>query len=170
MTKETQAVFSDSATLRAKLSEFLKTPEKTELYARAAELFFDLGYKTSLKFSPTWSWWALFAGGWFFVYRKDYLHSIILLLLTSFFGGLCYLYGFWAVLGGSVCFAISLYSAVTAKYRVIKNFENSLDYDRAATLEYLSGTNKWVIWLAIAILALFILSIVLTGIFISSLR
>lgn len=55
MTEQTKAVFENPQLLREKLLAYLQTPEKVEIYAQAAEKFFNAGYRMSLKFTPTWS-------------------------------------------------------------------------------------------------------------------
>lgn len=79
MTEYAKNVFNDKALLRDKLKIFLHTTDtaKIESYAQACEKFFASGGKQQLGFSATWSWPACIATGFFFLYRKDYLSTVI---------------------------------------------------------------------------------------------
>lgn len=57
MSKYAEDIFREPAVLRKKLDMYLKTPQKTMLYARAAEKFFYSSGKRYVKFQITWSWW-----------------------------------------------------------------------------------------------------------------
>ncbi|MCI6641850.1 MULTISPECIES: DUF2628 domain-containing protein [Campylobacter] len=65
---------------------YLKTPQKTMLYARAAEKFFYSSGKRYIKFQITWSWWAFFFTFWFFIYRKSYIAALIIFISTCISG------------------------------------------------------------------------------------
>ncbi len=68
MSKYAEDIFREPAVLRKKLDMYLKTPQKTMLYARAAEKFFYSSGKRYVKFQITWSWsWWGFFGGFFFI-------------------------------------------------------------------------------------------------------
>ncbi|WP_180379215.1 hypothetical protein [Campylobacter lanienae] len=45
MNEQTQKIFNNPQLLRNKLAEFLRTPEKVEIYAQAAEKFYIAGNK-----------------------------------------------------------------------------------------------------------------------------
>lgn len=72
MHKRTFEIFSKPYLLRRKLAVYLQTPNKVEVYAQAAELFFNAADRQGLKFVPTWSWWAFLGRFFFFAYRKSY--------------------------------------------------------------------------------------------------
>lgn len=148
MTQETKTVFSDPQLLRTRLEQYLQTPKKVELYARAAESFFAKGNNEELKFKLTWSWWAFFGQCWFFFFRKEYLFGAILFLIGV---GLSLCAQFVWLHANNFVFIIMIFCAVVAKYKVIKNFEAALDRNSDEALELLGGKNNWAIWLPISI-------------------
>ena len=99
MLEEIKTVFSDRQLLRQKLGEFLQTPNKVELYAKAAEKFFATGSRESLCFKETWSWWAFFSPEFFFIYRKE-LKELLLFYSPNppaIFQSISYEYCIWHI-------------------------------------------------------------------------
>lgn len=141
MTQDTREIFSSHQLLRAKLGVFLQTPQKVELYASAAEAFFQKGNKEKLRFKLTWSWWAFFAQYWFFFFRKEYRLAVPLFIIGFFIlDDKYYLLQHLAAM---------IFCALYAKFRVIKNFEKALDSDE--DLKSLGGKNIWAIWMPILV-------------------
>lgn len=140
-----QMIFNETELLKIKLAQFLQTPTKLAIYAKAAKKFYK---NDELKFAFSWSWWGFFAGGWFFLYRKLYLQGILLLFISfllcisSLFEGLEY-YTFFA------SFAFCVFCAVFAKYAVIRRFCRLLG--SSASLEEKGGVAEWAIYLGIFI-------------------
>lgn len=140
MTEQTRAVFENPQLLREKLLVYLQTPEKVEIYAQAAEKFFNTGGRISLKFTPTWSWWGFIGTIWFLFYRKLNMHGLgffIALVLTSFV----------PLLPTIIMIAIP----IAGKYFVIKRFEQALDMNNDMIFVQMSGVAKWAIYVAIAL-------------------
>lgn len=140
MTEQTKAVFENPQLLREKLLAYLQTPEKVEIYAQAAEKFFNAGMRMGLKFAPTWSWWGFFGNMWYLFYRKlnkeglIYLAAIILLSWIP-------------VLNFIIMIAVPL----AGKYFVIKRFEQALDMNNDVVFMQMSGVAKWAIYAAVAL-------------------
>ena len=140
MTEQTKAVFENPQLLREKLLAYLQTPEKVEIYAQAAEKFFNNGMRMGLKFTPTWSWWGFFGNMWYLFYRKlnkEGLIYLAALLLLSWI----------PVLNAAIMFAVP----IAGKYFVIKRFEQALDMNNEMLFMQMSGVAKWAIYVAIAL-------------------
>lgn len=110
MSKYAEDIFREPAVLQKKLDMYLKTPQKTMLYARAAEKFFYSSGKRYVKFQITWSWswWGFFRGFFFFLYRKNYIEALVIFICSIFLSWIPLL--IWVVCG------------VFAKYSVCMNF------------------------------------------------
>ena len=163
MTEQTKAVFNDPKLLREKLNEFLQTPEKVEIYAKAAEKFFNAGGRQKLKYTSTWSWWGFFGslgGAWFFLYRKIYVIFFVSLALQIGLVIFLNLFtprsnGAW-IIGYLVAYA--QLCAQLSKFTVIDRFSKALDSDE---LENKGGVNTWGIYLAIGITGINVIFIIL---------
>lgn len=158
MTERTKEVFGNPELLRAKLGVYLKTPEKVELYAKAAEKFFEKGNKESIAFKATWSWWAFFGECWFFFFRKEYLVGAILFAIGVVISLFTHLI---TPNASNFVFLPMIFCAVFAKYKVIKNFEAALDRDSDEALELLGGKNAWAIWVPVGLIVLTFVLVVL---------
>lgn len=110
----TREIFANKEKLREKLATFLKTNDsvKIEIYAVAAEKFFNAGERQKLKWCWTWSWSAMFFCSLIYFYRRLYLLGFVFFILGSipFFNWLV-----WAVLCGNF------------KWFVIRRFAQELD-------------------------------------------
>lgn len=141
MTEQTKAVFENPQLLREKLLAYLQTPEKVEIYAQAAEKFFNAGMRMGLKFAPTWSWWGFFGNMWYLFYRKlnkeglIYLAAIVLLSWIP-------------VLNFIIMIAVPL----AGKYFVIKRFEQALDMNNDVVFMQMSGVAKWAIYVGVGLM------------------
>ena len=134
-----KSVFSDPALLREKLKIYLKTPEKVEIYARAAEKFFANGNGEKLAFTPTWSWWAFGGGFLFFMYRKDYSATLI-----------------WFVVSLFASVFVAPFCAMFAKFSIISRFASVLSARNDEFLSSQGGVNRLAIWLYVIFAVIFI--------------
>lgn len=160
MTEQTRAVFENPELLREKLAIFLRTPEKVEIYAKAAEKFFSAGGRQKLKYTSTWSWWGFFVAlcgaPWFFLYRKSY--GIFFVALAALCIGLVIFSdifmpgssGVWLGYVWGLIFAIVC--AQLSKFTVIDRFSKALDSDE---LENKGGVNPWGIYIPIGIIVIY---------------
>lgn len=166
MTEQTRAVFENPELLREKLAIFLRTPEKVEIYAKAAEKFFNAGGRQKLKYTRTWSWWGFFGSlcgvPWFFLYRKIYVIFFVALALQI--GLVIFLNiftprsnGAW-IIGYLVAYA--QLCAQLSKFTVIDRFSKALDSDE---LENKGGVNTWGIYIPIGIIVIFIIPAFILG-------
>ncbi|MBR4736200.1 MAG: hypothetical protein IK051_00885 [Rhodocyclaceae bacterium] len=136
MTEYAKNVFNDKALLRDKLKIFLHTTDtaKIESYAQACEKFFASGGKQQLGFSATWSWPACIATGFFFLYRKDYLSTVIAFIVSLLA----------SALGWILC-------GICGKYFIAKKFVSLLNTEDDSELQINGGTHGWVIPVAIVV-------------------
>lgn len=153
MNDYSKEIFKDPITLRRKLALFLGTPEKVETYAQACEKFFAKSGGVGIVFGATWSWWGFFMGWLWALYRKQYI-----LALVIFFLNLIPIVGFATMIVCGIC----------AKYLVCKSFVESLNMQNDAFLALNGGRNIWVIWLAVIVCFIILLSVILGLIFMSA--
>ena len=153
MTEQTRAVFENPELLREKLSIFLGTPKKVEIYAKAAEKFFSAGGRQELEYTNTWSWWGFFGAPWFFLYRKSY--GIFFLMLAFSIGIEIFLDIFmprvsnvWPIIFATLC-------AMISKFIVIDRFSKALD---SGELENKGGVNPWGIYIPIVLIVIYIIA------------
>lgn len=146
MTEKSREIFADGAKLREKLGIYLQTPEKVEIYARAAEKMFAKTGGTSIGYVNTWSWWGFCGGAFIFLYRKLYLIFALLfafMIIPEFIPAIPP-----ALVDQAIPMVYFLVSAMQAKFQVIKDFEKKLDLDNDLALA--TGVNKWAILCYIA--------------------
>ena len=128
---------------------YLKTPQKTMLYARAAEKFFYSSGKRYVKFKLLEAgvggdFLQVFS---FFLYRKNYIEALVIFICSIFLSWIPL--SIWVVCG------------VSAKYSVCMNFLKCLEMQDDEILSIQGGTNDWVIYIAI----IFIVAAFSIGIF-----
>lgn len=131
MHKKTFEIFSKPYLLRRKLAVYLQTPNKVEVYAKAAELFFNAADQKGLKFVPTWSWWAFFGRFFFFAYRKSYKFAALFFAAghisrnaNDFIPNIPFL---GALTKFGVKWGSLLGPGITAKYIIIQDFFEKLE-------------------------------------------
>ena len=149
MSKYAEDIFREPAVLRKKLDMYLKTPQKTMLYARAAEKFFYSSGKRYVKFKLLEAgvggdFLEVFS---FFFIEKNYIETLVIFICSIFLSWILLL--IWVVCG------------VFAKYSVCMNFLKCLEMQDDEMLSIQGGTNDWVIYIAI----IFIVAALSIGIF-----
>ena len=131
MHKKTMEIFSKPYLLRRKLAVYLQTPNKVEVYAKAAELFFNEAGRQGLKFVPTWSWWAFFGRFFFFAYRKSYKFAALFFATGHISRNLDLFIPNIPFLGALTKFGVKwgnfLGPGITAKYIIIQDFFEKLE-------------------------------------------
>lgn len=163
MREEVKEIFNNPQTLRQKLAEYFNTYDrvKIEYYATSAETFFLAGGKQGICYKESWSWLAFFFADWFFIYKKEYLKGIAILIFKFF--------GFLATLSNInsetlsdaeeimmlAMLVISVASGIYAKYIVIKRFELSLNSNENM-FKLMSGENTWAIWAGVVVYFIYI--------------
>ena len=158
MTEFSKMIFNNQELLKIKLSDFLQTPNKLYIYTHAAQKFFK---NDRLNFLPSWSWWGFFGGGWFFIYRRLYFEGFLLVFLSLLLGITSFYppledFSFYASFG--LCF----YSALRAKYAVIKRFVFLLD--SKADLLKCGGVANWAIYVGIFVTILALILAFVAGV------
>lgn len=153
MTEQTRAVFENPELLREKLSIFLGTPKKVEIYAKAAEKFFNAGGRQELKYANTWSWWGFFGSFWFFLYRKSY--GIFFLMLALYIGLGIFLDIFMPRASNGWAIIFVIWGAMFSKFIVIDRFSKALD---SGELENKGGVNPWGIYIPIVLIVICIIA------------
>ncbi len=101
------------------------------------------------QFAWHWSWWAMFGGVFYLLYRKLYLEALIYFVLFATvgmipFAGLV----MWIASGGILPYF------VYKRYKKIKEqVEQNLsgDEEQLQALRTVGGVNPWAIWLGVAL-------------------
>ena len=101
------------------------------------------------QFAWHWSWWAMFGGLFYLLYRKLYMEALILFVLFAVIGmipvvGLVA----WIATGGVLPYLVyKRYKKVKAQVEM--NFADEDDQFKA--LREVGGYNQWAIWLGVAL-------------------
>lgn len=132
-------VFSNDELLREKLDLYIQTPKKLDLYFEAAKKFFEAGEYKSIKYVPTWSWWAFFNGSLFFYYRKLYSQGHLVLGAEIANDFLTYKNNLAGEVGKV---AIGTLAAKYAKFYVIARFARLLNEQNDELLKSEGGIPK----------------------------
>ncbi len=133
------------------LKAFVQKPEKYDWYRNAfAKIDANGG-----KFTWVWSWWALFGGVFFYLYRKAYIPALVFFaasIVASFipFGGLV----IWIANGGVASFFV--YKRYQEMKRLVEAQETTPE-KRIEAMKLAGGYNTWAIVLGVIINVLFFL-------------
>jgi len=143
------------------LQEHLQKPGKVGIFHAALSKFV---INEHLHFSVTWSWWAFFCLGFYFLYRKIYLIGIIAIFIPL-------LAGLIPMLGIVLAVIVWILCGISAKYLYCKKFIKDLSLsgypdkpidEVAMNISRFGGYNTWAIIVGI------IYYIVLSVVFITS--
>lgn len=132
------------------LKAFVQKPEKYDWYRKAfAKIEANGG-----KFTWVWSWWALFGGIFFYLYRKAYIAALALFVVSivaSFipFGGLVV----WIANGGVAPYFI--YKRYREMVRLVEVQEQTPE-KRIEAMKLTGGYNNWAIIVGVVINVLFL--------------
>lgn len=123
------------------IEAFIDKPEKTLWYQMAFKKY-DVNGVDSMRWN--WSWWAFFGGWGFLLYRKQYLASALIFVLSM-------LISFIPFAG----FILSTFIGGFGTYIIYKGYKTKLSEveanvtnikDRIETMRQIGGYNQWVIW------------------------
>ncbi len=133
------------------LKAFVQKPEKYEWYRNA----FSKIEANGGKFTWVWSWWGLFGGVFFYLYRKAYIAALILFaasIVASFipFGGILV----WVANGGAAPYFV--YKRYQEMKRLVEAQETTPE-KRIEAMKLAGGYNTWAIVLGVIINVLFFL-------------
>ena len=101
------------------------------------------------QFAWHWSWWAMFGGVFYLLYRKLYLEALIFFLLFAVIGMIPFA-GLvaWIATGGVLPYLVyKRYKKVKAQVEM--NFAD--EDDQLNALREVGGYNQWAIWLGVAL-------------------
>jgi len=141
----------DNAYNNKMINAYINTPEKNNWYQNAFQKYHINDVD---KIAWHWSWWALFGGFLFLLYRKAYIASLGLFILTAITSSIPILSLIvWIASGG-----LSVYFIYARYQQKKKEIEASHDTEEACILEMqkIGGVHKWVIWLAVIINTIFL--------------
>ena len=128
------------------IEAYIATEKTLPFYKEAFKKYTITGID---QFAWHWSWWAMFGGVFYLLYRKLYIEALAYFLLFASVG-MIPLAGLlmWIISGGVLPYFVYKRYQKT-KAQVEENISGE-----AAQLEALSvvgGVNKWAIWLAVAL-------------------
>jgi len=134
------------------IEAFVAKPEKTLWYENAFSKFDETNGD---KISWYWSWWAFGGGFLYLLYRKAYIPSLVLLIVSLFIGFIPFGSLVLAVLTGGFA-PYFVYKDYKTKKRGIEKFAPN-EEDRIKAMAKVGGYHQWVVW----VYAIFTLLIVL---------
>ncbi len=139
--------------------------EKSEQYYE--EAFAKYAAAGVDQFQWHWSWWAMFGGIFYLLYRKLYLEALVYFLLFAIVGMIPFMgLIMWVASGGILpYFVYKRYKKTLAQ--VEENL--STKEEQLQALRTVGGVNQWAIWLAIVIHVIAWAGFIYTSIMIASL-
>ena len=133
------------------IEAYIDTPEKNDWYRNAFQKYHVNGVD---KLAWHWSWWALFGGFFFLLYRKAYIAALGLFILTMLVSSIPILSLIvWIASGGLSVYFIYLRYQQKRK-EVDAAFQT--EEERIQEMKNVGGVNTWVIWVAAILNILFI--------------
>jgi hypothetical protein len=128
------------------IEAFINKDEKTLWYQDAFSKFNVNGVDV-MRWN--WSWWAFGTGFLFLLYRKQYLPSLVLFILSVTIGTLPFITLILMILSGGYA-PYFIYKGYKQKKEEI---EAKIDDEelRIQTMREVGGYHQWVVWLYIAI-------------------
>lgn len=132
------------------IEAFIDKPSVTLWYKNAFNTF-DVKSGNSDELQWQWSWWAFGTGFLFLLYRKQYLPSLVLFILSSLmsfipiFGGILSM----VLAGGYSTFFV--YKGYKTKLLEVENLVVD-ESKRVQMMRQVGGYHEWVVWAYIAVM------------------
>lgn len=101
------------------------------------------------QFAWHWSWWAMFGGIFYLLYRKLYLEAFIYFIAFATIGMIPFVgLVMWVASGG-----VLPYFVYKRYKKTLEQVEENLSSteEQLAALRTVGGVNSWAIWLAVAL-------------------
>ncbi len=128
------------------IEAYINTPKTVDFYKEAFSKYTISGIE---KFSWQWSWWAMFGGMFYLLYRKLYLEALAYFLLFATVGMIPVVGLVLWILSGAVLPFLVYKRYKKTKTQVEENISN--EEEQLHALQELGGVNKWAIWLGVAV-------------------
>jgi len=151
---------ADKAYEKAMLEAFINKSEKA-LWYQNAFLKCDINKNGDLTW--VWSWWAVFGGWAFLLYRKQYIPALVLFLISLLAGVI----PFGGILVSTLAGGYSTYFI----YKGYKSKKEEIEANipdmkaRIETMRTVAGYHQWVVWvyvIYVAIISFYLFSMVAT--------
>jgi len=128
------------------IEAYIGTEKSLPFYKEAFQKYSAAGVD---QFAWQWSWWAMFGGVFYLLYRKLYIEALVYVLLFATIG-MIPLAGLlmWIVSGGVLPYFVYKRYQKT-KVQVEENISG--EEAQLEALQVVGGVNKWAIWLAVAL-------------------
>ncbi|MEA2111786.1 MAG: DUF2628 domain-containing protein [Campylobacterota bacterium] len=136
------------------IEAFIDKPEKTFWYQNA---FSKYSYNGVDAMQWHWSWWAFGGGFLFLLYRKQYMASLLLFIVSVMFSFLPFAGLVIMILSGGygTFFVYKGYKKRKAEIEMTIESEEK----RLETMRYVGGYHQWVVWVYMIFILFFMLGI-----------
>ncbi len=128
------------------IEAYIDTPKTVDFYKDA---FASYGVAGVDQFTWKWSWWAMFGGMFYLLYRKLYLEALAYFLIFATIGMIPIVGLILWILSGAVLPFLVYKRYKKTKAQVEKNLPD--EREQLSALKELGGVNKWAIWLGVAL-------------------
>ena len=142
---EIDSEYSDTMT-----EAFIDKPSETFWYQNAFRNF-DAKSANSSDLQWHWSWWAFGTGFLFLLYRKQYVPSLVLFILSTLMSVIPFIGGPLSMVlagGYSTYFVYKGYKTKLAEVQRVVEDEQK----RVQMMRQVGGYHEWVVWVYIAIM------------------
>ncbi|MEE9444094.1 MAG: DUF2628 domain-containing protein [Cocleimonas sp.] len=128
------------------IEAYINKDTSTNFYQRGFAKYSAAGVD---QFAWHWSWWAMFGGVFYLLYRKLYMEALVFFVLFAVIGMIPFAgLAAWIASGGILPYLVyKRYKKVKAQ--VETNFSNLNEQHNA--LREVGGYNQWAIWLGVAL-------------------
>jgi len=128
------------------IEAYIDKDDVTDWYVNAFKKFNVNGFEV-LKWN--WSWWAFFGNIFYLLYRKAYLASFVVLVLTFLVGALPFGHLILSILTGGFAPYFVYKTYKEKKDEVEKKLDD--ENQRIESIKALGGANEWALWLGVIV-------------------
>ena len=132
------------------IEAYINSEKSEDFYKEGFAKYSVLGVD---QFQWNWSWWAMFGGIFYLLYRKLYLESLIYFFIFIIAGYIpIFILLLWIVGGGVLPYFV---------YKKYKKMKAQVEQNLASTQEQLDalrivgGVNRWALWVGVPLSAFF---------------
>ena len=128
------------------IEAYINKEASTDFYQKGFAKYSAAGVD---QFAWHWSWWAMFGGVFYLLYRKLYIEALVFFVLFAIIGMIPFAgLAAWIASGGILPYL------VYKRYKKVKNqVETSFanEDEQLYALREVGGYNQWAIWLGVAL-------------------
>ena len=145
------------------IEAYIDKEQSQEFYKEGFEKYSATGID---QFQWHWSWWAMFGGVFYLLYRKLYMEALVYFILFAVIGMIPMVsLLMWVASGGILPYFV--YKRYKKTLAQVEENIGSTD-EQFSALQTVGGVNEWAIWVAVAFHAVMWIGIIYLTILVSA--